>query len=72
MSRTLTSRQAEELHKSIIAYLAANNLQDSASAMRTELGLGEDAFDTATAKGTRPCWRRNGPVSCAYKKRSWI
>ncbi|KAJ4269922.1 hypothetical protein ACHAPJ_000886 [Fusarium lateritium] len=50
MSRTLTSRQAEELHKSIIAYLAANNLQDSATAMRTELSLGEDAFDPATAK----------------------
>ncbi|KAG5749300.1 hypothetical protein H9Q69_012055 [Fusarium xylarioides] len=50
MSRTLTSRQAEELHKSIIAYLAANNLQESANAMRTELSLGEDAFDTATAK----------------------
>ncbi|EEU40693.1 uncharacterized protein NECHADRAFT_66115 [Fusarium vanettenii 77-13-4] len=50
MSRTLTSRQAEELHKSIIAYLAANNFQDSVTAMRTELNLGEEIFDPATAK----------------------
>ncbi|CAM1511830.1 Fc.00g093430.m01.CDS01 [Cosmosporella sp. VM-42] len=50
MSRTLTARQAEELHKSIIAYLSANNLPDSATALRTELSLGEDVYDPATAK----------------------
>ncbi|KAL2072168.1 hypothetical protein VTL71DRAFT_11511 [Oculimacula yallundae] len=46
----LTSRQADELHKSIIAYLAANNLSNSAATLRAELGLGDDIFDTTTAK----------------------
>ncbi|KAJ3476407.1 hypothetical protein NLG97_g9140 [Lecanicillium saksenae] len=61
MSRTLPARQAEELfvhdqttpvrgHKSIIAYLSANNLQSSATALREELSLGEDVYDPATAK----------------------
>ncbi|KAF4505967.1 hypothetical protein G6O67_006098 [Ophiocordyceps sinensis] len=49
MSRTLPSRQAEELNKSIIAYLAANNLLSSAASLRQEAGLTEDVFDTATA-----------------------
>ncbi|KAH8907943.1 nuclear distribution protein nudF [Coniochaeta sp. PMI_546] len=46
----LTSRQAEELHKSIIAYLTAQGLTATATALRTELDLGEDHFDSATAK----------------------
>ncbi|KAL2018914.1 hypothetical protein VTK56DRAFT_10281 [Thermocarpiscus australiensis] len=50
MSKTLSSRQAEELHKSIIAYLSANGLPNSAAALRNELGLGVDVFDEATAK----------------------
>ncbi|POR37710.1 Nuclear distribution protein PAC1 [Tolypocladium paradoxum] len=50
MSRTLPSRQAEELNKSIIAYLSANNLPNAAAALREEVGLGEDVFDAATAK----------------------
>ncbi|RCI09569.1 hypothetical protein L249_3908 [Ophiocordyceps polyrhachis-furcata BCC 54312] len=50
MSRTLPSKQAEELHKSIVAYLAANNLPNSAALLRDEAGLSEDVFDTATAK----------------------
>lgn len=37
-------------HKSIIAYLSANNLPDAATALRTELSLSEEAFDLATAK----------------------
>ena len=37
-------------HKSIIAYLAANRLPNSAAGLRAELQLGEDVFDTATAK----------------------
>lgn len=37
-------------HKSIIAYLAANNLPNTAAALRAELNLGEDVFDTGTAK----------------------
>ncbi|KAF1953040.1 dynein regulator [Byssothecium circinans] len=50
MSRTLTIRQAEELHKTIIAYLSANNLPHTAAALRAELSLGEDVFDASTAK----------------------
>ncbi|TLD03947.1 hypothetical protein PgNI_11214 [Pyricularia grisea] len=58
MTSILTPRQAEELtekspwtrHKAIIAYLSANNLSNSATALRTELGLAEDVFDAATAK----------------------
>ncbi|KAI8631365.1 nuclear distribution protein pac-1a [Xylariaceae sp. FL1651] len=46
----LTSRQAEELHKSIIAYLAANNLTATTAALRTELNLEENDFDAATAE----------------------
>ncbi|KAH9207651.1 WD40-repeat-containing domain protein [Leptodontidium sp. 2 PMI_412] len=49
MSRILSSRQAEELHKSIIAYLSANSLPNTAAVLRTELGLGEDVFDATTA-----------------------
>ncbi|KAK3296182.1 LIS-1 2 [Chaetomium fimeti] len=49
MRGILTGRQADELHKSIIAYLSANNLSSVATTLRTELGLGEDAFDSETA-----------------------
>lgn len=34
----------------MIAYLAANNLPSAAAALRTELNLEENEFDTATAK----------------------
>lgn len=34
----------------MIAYLTANNLPDSAAALRAELNLGEDVFDVSTAK----------------------
>lgn len=34
----------------MIAYLSANNLTATAAALRTELNLGEEQFDTATAK----------------------
>lgn len=37
-------------HKSIIAYLSANNLPKSAAALREEVGLGEDVYDVATEK----------------------
>ncbi|KAI1330490.1 nuclear distribution protein pac-1a [Xylariaceae sp. FL0255] len=46
----LTSRQADELHKSIIAYLGANNLPNTATALRTELNIPEGDFDALTAK----------------------
>ena len=36
-------------HKSIIAYLASNNLPETAQALRTELKIG-DTFDNATSK----------------------
>ncbi|KAF2460477.1 platelet-activating factor acetylhydrolase IB alpha subunit [Lineolata rhizophorae] len=49
MSQLLTSRQAEELHKSIIAYLSAIGLNESASALRKESQIG-DSFDDATRK----------------------
>ncbi|KAF2400845.1 nuclear distribution protein PAC1 [Trichodelitschia bisporula] len=47
MSALLTTRQAEELHKSIIAYLTACKLTKSAAALREELSIGE-SFDDAT------------------------
>lgn len=50
MSHLLTDRQAEELHKSIIAYLAANDLPNTAAALREELNLGVDLYDATTAK----------------------
>lgn len=37
-------------NKSIIAYLAASNLPNSAAALRQEAGLVQDVFDAATAK----------------------
>lgn len=43
-------RYCVDRHKSIIAYLSANNLPNSAAALRQEVGLGEDVYDTATAK----------------------
>lgn len=38
-----------ERHKAIIAYLSSNNLPNTASALRDELGLG-DTFDATTSK----------------------
>ncbi|MCJ1230276.1 protein with putative role during mitosis [Toensbergia leucococca] len=49
MSQLLTQRQAEELHKSIIAYLSSTDHEKGARALREELGIG-DAFDDATSK----------------------
>ncbi|KAF4302888.1 Lissencephaly-1 [Botryosphaeria dothidea] len=49
MSTLLTQRQADELHKAIIAYLAASNHPTSAQALREELAIG-DSFDDATRK----------------------
>ncbi|KAL2273895.1 hypothetical protein FJTKL_03984 [Diaporthe vaccinii] len=50
MSRILASRQADELHKSIIAYFSANGLPGTTAALRQELGLGGDALDNNTVK----------------------
>ncbi|RKF79731.1 Nuclear distribution protein PAC1 [Golovinomyces cichoracearum] len=49
MSQVLTSRQAEELHKSIIAYLSSKSLTKSAAALQQELNIG-DNFDAAISK----------------------
>lgn len=37
-------------HRSIISYLEASNLPETALAMRKELGLDETTFDAATTK----------------------
>ncbi|KAL3480884.1 nuclear distribution protein nudF [Aspergillus californicus] len=50
MSRLLTDRQADELHKAMIAYLIANNLPETAAALRKEKDIGESVFDASTAK----------------------
>ncbi|KAJ4415248.1 Lissencephaly-1, partial [Neurospora sp. IMI 360204] len=50
MSQILTSRQADELHRALIAYLSAANLPNTAAALREELNLSEEVFDPATAK----------------------
>ncbi|KAK3115055.1 Lissencephaly-1 [Teratosphaeriaceae sp. CCFEE 6253] len=50
MSALLTSRQAEELHKSLVAYLAQCNYAHSAETLRAELNLPETTFDPTTAK----------------------
>ncbi|KAF2812429.1 platelet-activating factor acetylhydrolase IB alpha subunit [Mytilinidion resinicola] len=49
MSQILTPRQAEELHKALIAYLSSANLPSTAAALREELSIG-DSFDDATRK----------------------
>ncbi|KAI9844122.1 MAG: protein with putative role during mitosis [Thelocarpon superellum] len=49
MSQILTTRQADELHKAMVAYLASVNLPTSAAALQEELSLG-DGFDDATRK----------------------
>lgn len=51
MSQLLTSRQAEELHKSMIAYLLSIGMNDTATSLRQEANLTEaHGFDDATAK----------------------
>ncbi|KAK0370671.1 Nuclear distribution protein PAC1 [Colletotrichum limetticola] len=49
MGQILTPRQAEELHKAIIAYLSSNNLPNTANTLRDELHI-DDSFDTAASK----------------------
>ncbi|KAJ0164570.1 Nuclear distribution protein nudF-2 [Colletotrichum tanaceti] len=49
MSQILTPRQADELHKAIIAYLSSTNLPNAAAALREELQISE-SFDTATSR----------------------
>ncbi|KAI7668274.1 hypothetical protein KC319_g6443, partial [Hortaea werneckii] len=50
MSNLLTSRQAEELHKSLIAYLSACGHTAAAQAVRDDVNLPESSFDPATTK----------------------
>ncbi|KAF2754932.1 platelet-activating factor acetylhydrolase IB alpha subunit [Pseudovirgaria hyperparasitica] len=49
MSQLLTSRQAEELHKAMIAYLSATGLNKTAATLREEIEIG-DTFDDVTSK----------------------
>ncbi|KAK4229658.1 nuclear distribution protein nudF-1 [Podospora fimiseda] len=46
----LTTRQAEELHKSLIAYLTSHSLLTTASSLRSELDLPESSFDSTQTK----------------------
>ncbi|KAJ5344562.1 hypothetical protein N7452_002566 [Penicillium brevicompactum] len=50
MSQLLTPRQAEELHKGIIAYLNSVNLNHSSAALREELGDSITVDDTTLKK----------------------
>ncbi|SLM39274.1 wd domain-containing protein [Lasallia pustulata] len=50
MSQLLTTRQAEELHKAIIAYLTSTKLSNSAAALRQELDIGDSFNDTTSKK----------------------
>ncbi|KAF7589499.1 Positively regulates the activity of the minus-end directed microtubule motor protein dynein [Aspergillus hancockii] len=49
MSPILTNRQAEELHKSMVAYLSTISATRSSATVREELQIG-DGFDEATCK----------------------
>ncbi|KIV98219.1 nuclear distribution protein PAC1 [Exophiala mesophila] len=49
MSQLLTTRQADELHKSIIAYLLSAGMTESAASLRKDSNLA-DTFDEVTAK----------------------
>ncbi|THC98808.1 hypothetical protein EYZ11_001716 [Aspergillus tanneri] len=49
MSQILTTRQAEELHKSMVAYLSSINASKSSETLREELQI-SDSFDDATCK----------------------
>ncbi|KAK4246898.1 LIS-1 2 [Corynascus novoguineensis] len=55
----LANRQADELHKSIIAYLSANNLSTAADTLRAELSLGDDVFDVETTAKYQPLPEKN-------------
>ncbi|GAP90554.2 putative nuclear distribution protein pac-1a [Rosellinia necatrix] len=46
----LTDRQAKELHKAMFAYLAANKLTATAAALRIELNVDEDEFNSDTTE----------------------
>ncbi|CAK1365353.1 Nuclear distribution protein PAC1 [Cercospora beticola] len=50
MSKLLTTKQAEELHKSIVAYLNATEHPEAAQAVRDALNVPESDFSADTAK----------------------
>ncbi|CEO59831.1 Putative Nuclear distribution protein PAC1 [Penicillium brasilianum] len=50
MSQLLTARQAEELHKAMIAYMTAANLPQSCAALREELGESISVEDSTLKK----------------------
>uniref|UniRef100_A0A093VFP4 Nuclear distribution protein nudF 2 n=1 Tax=Talaromyces marneffei PM1 TaxID=1077442 RepID=A0A093VFP4_TALMA len=60
MSQILTTRQAEELHKSMVAYLSSLEASKSTAALREELVL-PDTFDDATCKKFLTCSLKANP-----------
>jgi platelet-activating factor acetylhydrolase IB subunit alpha len=65
---TLTSF---ERHKSIIAYLSANNLSSVAATLRAESGLGEDEFDTETTAKYQTLLEKKWTGAARLQKKVW-
>ncbi|KAK2006148.1 dynein regulator [Colletotrichum eremochloae] len=68
MSQILIPRQADELHKAIIAYLSSINLPNVAAALREELRIGE-TFDAATSKRYEGLLEKKWTSSMRLQKR---
>ncbi|KDN69573.1 putative WD domain-containing protein [Colletotrichum sublineola] len=68
MSQILIPRQADELHKAIIAYLSSINLPNVAAALREELQIGE-TFDAATSKRYEGLLEKKWTSSMRLQKR---
>jgi platelet-activating factor acetylhydrolase IB subunit alpha len=63
--------QMSSRHKSIIAYLSANNLPKSAAALREEVGLGEDVYDVVTAKKYETLLEKKWTSIVRLQKKVW-
>ncbi|EAW11467.1 WD40 repeat domain-containing protein [Aspergillus clavatus NRRL 1] len=76
MARLLTNSQAEELHKSIIAYLSANGLPETTAILRKELGVTEHDFNATAVKKYETLLEKNGPLLFAYREsrdsKAWL
>ncbi|KAK2055561.1 Lissencephaly-1 protein (Lis-1, PAF-AH alpha) N-terminal domain-containing protein [Colletotrichum caudatum] len=68
MSQILIPRQADELHKAIIAYLSSINLPNVAAALREELLIGK-TFDAATSKRYEGLLEKKWTSSMRLQKR---
>ncbi|KAK5257351.1 Lissencephaly-1 [Cryomyces antarcticus] len=71
MSQVLTPRQAEELHKALIAYLTATGLSNTAAALRQELSIG-DNFDDATRKKYEGLLEKKWTSVVRLQKKVWF